>query len=421
MSQKHRRDSWYNSYLPSSVGHLRQFDFQGTSTAPLLPLTMGDGSQQSARQPKRNSMLGVSRKVVKATVRRPLRTVGRFVNRARSNSDGVVSREVQDYGAILDEEEEEEEDALVQNFEASEERGVRPGLTRDASGKGLRVASQRNIATLISQQEKVGFQPNPDWAVYSMERVMRQILLVCAAYIIGARRPEFIEYIGRATEYAVTAWGTCVAILILAFVQKHYPALINSDRQRLAYLNQQIGDETAPLLSTQDDQDQISALGEDRDLEAAALAVRTISTDEASVELSDTKCPHPALSHFYAMNAVTGQRIIPNSSRPFHISTEWFEMDMVILIRTPDVDDPSAPTGTSANQKVAEYLRGKQRRFEFQYQLRVKKVPKEGKQIYFSCELEEPIICIACIPKTLDRLKGRIPGRLMTRQSKKST
>jgi hypothetical protein len=50
------------------------------------------------------------------------------------------------------------------------------------------------------------------------------------------------------------------------------------------------------------------------------------------------------------MNACTGERITPNVSEPFHLSSEWLEMDMMAMIWTPDVDNPSVTPGTPAKQ-----------------------------------------------------------------------
>jgi hypothetical protein len=112
-------------------------------------------------------------------------------------------------------------------------------------------------------------------------------------------------------------------------------------------------------------------------------------SDSMIGKTSSNMMPHPALGCFYIADTQSKKRIIPNST-PTHLSTEWFEMDMIVLIRTPDVDDPSLKPGNALNQVVVNYLRGKQRHFEFQYQIKLKKVPT-GKQVYFSTEIEEPI------------------------------
>jgi hypothetical protein len=83
------------------------------------------------------------------------------------------------------------------------------------------------------------------------------------------------------------------------------------------------------------------------------------------------------------MNAYAGERITPNVSEPFHLSSEWLEVDMMAMVRTPDVDNPSITPGTPANVKAMASMTGKQRRFEFQCKLQLKKVPT-GKQVYFA-------------------------------------
>jgi hypothetical protein len=90
--------------------------------------------------------------------------------------------------------------------------------------------------------------------------------------------------------------------------------------------------------------------------------------------------PHPALGCFYIADTQSKKRIIPNST-PTHLSTEWFEMDRILLIRTPDVDDPSLKSGNALNNVVVNYLRGKQRHFEIQYQIKLN----------FSTKIKEPI------------------------------
>ncbi len=70
---------------------------------------------------------------------------------------------------------------------------------RMSGSEGLR--STRSLVSVDHLHPRV----DPDWPVHSMERVMRQILLICAAYILGSKRPEWLSYVGRVTEYAATA------------------------------------------------------------------------------------------------------------------------------------------------------------------------------------------------------------------------
>ena len=101
------------------------------------------------------------------------------------------------------------------------------------------------------------------------------------------------------------------------------------------------------------------------------------------------KLAHPSLLPLYIKD-VDANNDIPANSEPVRISNEWFDMDMVVMLRTPNVDDDSLEKGTEWNQKVADYFRPKQRRFEFQYQVKLKKKP-ENKELFYAIQWEEPV------------------------------
>ena len=275
-----------------------------------------------------------------------------------------------------------------------------------------------------------------DWPVHSMEALTRQIVLVCIAYMVGASYPQYLHEVARATEFAVTAWVTCIAIFLLSFIQRRFPHLVLSERDRYNLMvaagavvddhevlgpTGQMSDEMAPLLRRTPYQDVVTdQLTTESKISNTPIVPRTLqmdavenvapyeteqqvetiedfaSPDDTSVASSTKEEPssvhveHPSLAPFYVIDSYSGERVYCNASKPHHISNEWFDMQMLVLIRTPDVDDPSNGRGTAANEKVADYMRSKQRRFEFQYRVRLKKKPV-GKQVYFSCELEEPI------------------------------
>jgi hypothetical protein len=73
----------------------------------------------------------------------------------------------------------------------------------------------------------------------------------------------------------------------------------------------------------------------------------------------------------------------------FPIDNDYFSGKMLALIRTPDVDDEYASKGTEENEKASSYFRGRQRRFDFQFEFRLKKIPKG--RIYFMLEVDEPV------------------------------
>jgi hypothetical protein len=132
-----------------------------------------------------------------------------------------------------------------------------------------------------------------------------------------------------------------------------------------------------------------------RDLEAAAALANTptygdgvlLEEDAAGADLLPAeKGVHPALDPFSVVDCATGCRIFPNAFAAYPLDTDYFSGTMMVLIRTPDVDDPAA-VSTQENAATARYFTGKQRRFEFQFQLRLKKVPTG--RVYFACELQE--------------------------------
>ena len=105
-------------------------------------------------------------------------------------------------------------------------------------------------------------------------------------------------------------------------------------------------------------------------------------------EEEEAPLPHPDLDPLLVVDGPSSRRLVPNTGR-FRLDNDLFSGDMVFMIRTPDVDNPKARKGTPMNDSYVEYFRGKQRRFEMQFQLKLKRIP-QGK-VYFACELDEPV------------------------------
>ena len=257
-----------------------------------------------------------------------------------------------------------------------------------------------------------------DWPVHSVESLTRHIVLVCAAYLVGAHHPEWLSQVTRVMEVGVTAWVTCIAILVLSFFQRQFPHLIGSNNAQPQYINaspeiqrsskratqrsygttpKQIfspSNQQTPTCDGEAPNDAFANRGEnDTSTEIEhALVDRVPSVNDLTGRslASPQVAEHPSMNNFYVIDSSSGQRVQCNAATPFHLSNEWFEMDMLVMIRTPDADDSNAPKGTPANEMISTYMRGRQRRFEFQYQVKLKKKPV-GKQIYFACELEETV------------------------------
>ena len=98
---------------------------------------------------------------------------------------------------------------------------------------------------------------------------------------------------------------------------------------------------------------------------------------------------HPELHKMCVIDTATNERIIPNGA-PVPIENDLLVGHVMLLIRTPDVDSPSTtkPSLPKALQ-VSQYMRGRQRRWEFQFQFRLKKIPTGP--LFLACEGEAPV------------------------------
>ena len=81
------------------------------------------------------------------------------------------------------------------------------------------------------------------------------------------------------------------------------------------------------------------------------------------------------------------ERVYPNNGVAVDIDTELFTGKMLLMIRTPDVDNKQLSSEDS--NPIAAFFKAKQRRFEFQWQFKLKQVPKG--EVCFCAELDEPI------------------------------
>lgn len=103
---------------------------------------------------------------------------------------------------------------------------------------------------------------------------------------------------------------------------------------------------------------------------------------------------HPDLTkRLFLYDAHTCDRINPNCE-PYNINNEFVEGQIFLMIRTPDIDGKNnnkvllPPAGTKG-ASVSNYLRDKKRQFEFQFQVKLKKIPVGP--LYLGCELDQPL------------------------------
>jgi len=268
-----------------------------------------------------------------------------------------------------------------------------------------------------------GISSSTDSVVATTEWVLRHVVLLSAAFWAGAKFPQHVSVVQKIAEYTTVAWLTCAVIKGTAAWQEFRQ--LQRIRQYMVPVDVATAAEQVPLLSEREEEEEedvakvkhkksSSHQHEDRSLREAcedvqhAQSFESTDTEKESqnsassgpdelVEklLAGAAAPeqslvHPALNPFYVITTDDCRRVFPNSyDKVFPLDTDYFSGKMLTLIRTPDVDDEQATRGTSENEKASSYFRGKQRRFDYQFELRLKRVPKG--RVYFVVELEEPV------------------------------
>jgi Protein of unknown function (DUF1769) len=131
--------------------------------------------------------------------------------------------------------------------------------------------------------------------------------------------------------------------------------------------------------------------GDGEDVDSSVHRPHDGSTTFAATNSEDHVGQHPALQAMCVMNTATNTRIIPNG-RPAVLENECFYGRVMLLVRTPEVDEPDDGADATMGEiprAASEYFRGKKRRFEFQFQIKLKKVPTGA--LFLGCELEHMI------------------------------
>ena len=98
---------------------------------------------------------------------------------------------------------------------------------------------------------------------------------------------------------------------------------------------------------------------------------------------------HAALKQFCVLDTGSMTEIVPNS-RTIKLENDCFEGQVMFMIRTPEVDDIKeiGPTG-DIPKRISKYMKPLKRRFEFQFQIKLKKIPTGP--LFLGCEVNEPI------------------------------
>ena len=169
----------------------------------------------------------------------------------------------------------------------------------------------------------------------------------------------------------------------------------------------------------EDEEDDIDTSNVDDSVDHTVLIGDSASTHGVPV-VEGHEGQHPALYSLCVMDCRSERRIVPNANEPFVLDNECFTGNVMLLVRTPDADQPlhthlphihlpsihrrnqdDHPVLGENQQRVSQYFRGKKRRFEFQFQIRLKKVPTGA--LFLGCELERSVK-VGGLTKTLVNL-----------------
>lgn len=109
------------------------------------------------------------------------------------------------------------------------------------------------------------------------------------------------------------------------------------------------------------------------------------------VPMDEHEGHHPALKTMYVVDCAKSTRIVPNGP-PVELENECFSGKVMLLVRTPDVDNHRDPHREGMHEnpsRISKYFKGKKRRFEFQFQIKLKKIPTGP--LFLGCELDRHV------------------------------
>jgi Protein of unknown function (DUF1769)/Protein of unknown function, DUF547 len=216
--------------------------------------------------------------------------------------------------------------------------------------------------------------------IASFEMALRLVVLLAALFWLGTMLPGQTSRAARIVEYAVVAWGTIVALRLVMIYQTQPKSCcrrvllyrsgggaINNQQETSLFDTAISDDEENPLLLDIGEEDDIEIL--DRD------------------ETGGPGQEDPSLAALYIVDTASRIRAVFNDQHTtLALETDYFTGQMLIYIRAPAGGGPT-------------YFYGKQRRFEFQYQVVLKKVP-EG-IVYFGCSLPQQQLKLNLMQRTL--------------------
>lgn len=337
------------------------------------------------------------------------------------------------------------------SFFASSSWDAHNGLSRSINGAvNINSVTNRTTPSYIAHDQ----YSNADDVLTVVESSLRTLVIYTLIYTAGTQTADLEVLVGgvqKVLELACVAWGTCLIITALIWLQKRRilheveradtttdgvagAAALNTQQRSADFLN---GEQTQELVHTTNSSNTSHHDGSTLDVELSYdsnnhynLNSPTITTTTnqtraitrtISQSLSSSSSFMPPnlqqLEHLYIMligkDRQQGKhtRLSPNGI-PVKIDTELFSGEMLLMFRTSQVDDDDQHPSNKNIDPTINYFKGKQRRFEWQWQIKLKKIPTGD--VYVGCELDEPpqmgMIQRALVNAALKFVKKMNPG-----------
>jgi hypothetical protein len=232
-----------------------------------------------------------------------------------------------------------------------------------------------------AQEREEGSSSSPHIVIAGFEMALRLLVLLAALFWMGTMLPGQAMRAARILEYAVVAWGTIVALRLLVVMyannKTNRPPRTSSASSSCCRRIWQYGKRgldvraaTTTAANTLEDEENALLLDEDDAMEGI------LDRDE-HVPGDGDRGLDPSLAALYMVDTISRTRAVFNDKEtPLALETDYFSGHMLAFIRQPVGGGPP-------------YFYGKQRRFEFQYQVVLKRVP-DG-VVYFGCSLQHPL------------------------------
>lgn len=339
----------------------------------------------------------------KSSVRRVFNATGRTLRKmkvlpkSKSSSRG---NHHSNYGAIVNDN---------SNIIIDEENNLQKSFVSKNANAMISKEEQNELEMSVSQKSRTHRDGDTQSStVFGIERILRFLLTLIAVFMFGAYKGSVaLPLASKILEYTLVAWLTCLLIIFVCFWRNstHQASDTNDIRssfgsfQRPTYLNRGRIDSQGEESKDIEDYDVVCGESTTSSMNDNIPPSLKLPPEKQQQERKGKPLAHqnsgnhPGLENLFIVKSHGGiDRVIPNEV--YNVETDYCTGQIMMMIRTPDADsgDSGLPPGYKLNdqaQEISDYFRTKQRRFEYQFQIRLKKIPEATP--YMGVEFSSPI------------------------------